>query len=130
MNNPTTEYVPGVCNINTSEVRKRRNIGYAGLTVLLVLLVPFVVFDFPVFVWLVTFIPAFLMTTGFLQAKSKFCVGYAAAEMKHTGEQAEKIADTKAVALDKQRAKKINLQALSIALLITVLYGAVGLLTN
>ncbi len=130
MGQQTNDYVPGVCNINTSEVQKRHKIGVYGLLALLLLLVLLVVFDLPAPVWLVAFVPAFLMATGFLQAKNKFCVGYASAEMQHTSAQAENITDKKAVALDKQRAKRINLQALSVALLVTVLFGTLGFFTN
>jgi hypothetical protein len=114
-------YIPGVCNINYAEIRKRRNIGLTGLAALLALLGVLFILKAPGIIWGLTFVPAFLMTTGFLQAKNKFCVGYAAAGMRHTGDKAEKVDDREAINKDKQRARSMNLQAVLIALVISIL---------
>lgn len=121
MQSETTTYTPGVCNINVSEIRRRRKIGFIGLVSLLILLAVLFILKLPPFIWATAFIPGFLMATGFLQAKHKFCVGYAAAGMRHTATDAEKITDKNAISLDKQRAKSINLQALAIGIGVAIL---------
>lgn len=122
------KYVPGVCNINAAEVEKRRRIGFVNLGALLILVGLLFAFKMPAAIWFVTFIPAFVMTTGFLQAKNKFCVGYAGAGMHHTGEKAEKTTDAKATAIDKQRARKINTHVAVIALIIAAVAVIIGTL--
>lgn len=130
MKDQSSNYVPGVCNINYAEIRKRRSIGFIGLAALLVVLTFLSILKAPAIVWTITFLPAFLMTTGFLQAKNKFCVGYAAAGMRHTAKDAEKVEDDGAVATDKQRARRMNLQVVIVALLITVASVMLGSLIN
>ena len=118
--NEETTYVPGVCNINKVEVRRRRNIGIAGLALLILLFVGMIGFKVPSPFRILLFVPAFLMTTGFLQAKNRFCVGYASASMHHTGERLEEIEEKMAIAADKAHARKMNLQVAGIAFVITV----------
>ena len=111
----STTYIPGVCNINQDEIRKRRKIGLIGLGALVVSLAGLLLLHVPALVMLLLFLPAFLMAVGLLQAKNKFCVAYAAAGMRHTGQLAEKINDNDAAARDKRRARSINMQSFGIA---------------
>ncbi|MEO5950479.1 MAG: hypothetical protein ABIQ04_03460 [Candidatus Saccharimonadales bacterium] len=119
---PTTTYIPGVCNINHSEIKKRQTIGVVGLVALVILAVVLVLLHAPLPLRLTVFFPAFLMATGFLQAKNKFCVGYASAGMYHTDDEAAKVEMKESIALDKARARKMNFQVLFIALAITALF--------
>lgn len=117
-----TNYIPGMCNINQAEIMKRRRIGYLGLAASSLLLAVFIAFDAEWWMRLVIFIPAFTSATGFLQARNKFCVGFAGANMQHADDDGEaiEITDKKSLQLDKQKAQKINLQAFGIALIATV----------
>jgi len=116
-----TNYIPGMCNINPQEIAKRRNIGYMGLVASALLLALFIGFDAPWWLRLIIFVPAFTGATGFLQAKNKFCVGFASANMQHADDgEASKITDTKSLLLDKLKARKINMQSFAIALVVTV----------
>jgi hypothetical protein len=117
-----TNYIPGMCNINPAEIAKRQRIGVIGLTATVLLLVVFISFDAPWWIRLILLIPAFTSATGFLQAKNKFCVGFAGANMHHAdGGEAVKITDTKSLLLDKIKARKINLQAFLIASIVTII---------
>jgi hypothetical protein len=119
----TGAYVPGVCNINQSEIAYRRKAGYLGLGIFIVLAAPLVLLDLPRFIRVLLFLPAFLAAIGFLQAHYKFCVGYGAAGMQNATDgdkEAQAIVDAAAKDLDKKRTRKINTQAALIAVLATV----------
>lgn len=124
---PTTTYIPGICNINHSEIKKRRLIGIIGLVLVFIFVVMFMLINIPFLFRTAIFIPAFLMSTGFLQAKNKFCVGFASAGIQHTEDETEKIIAKEAIALDKARAKKMNTHSALIAAGITSVYLLISL---
>lgn len=70
------EYVPGVCNIGPSEIRKRRQGGWLGLIATIVLWGLFLVLRVPAPWRLFLFLPAAMGATGFLQAALHFCAGF------------------------------------------------------
>lgn len=117
MNTPSTNYVPGVCNINPAEIKQRRNAGHLGVALFIVLLAVLVVLDITRWVRILLVFPAILAAIGYLQAKNKFCVGYGGAGMQHADDDpaAQQVAKD-AAAIDKKRAQKINLQAIMIGL--------------
>lgn len=125
MNQPTTSaYVPGVCNINRKEIANRRMIGYVGLAVSLVLLITLIALSLSRYYRLIIFVPAVISASGFLQAKNRFCVGYAGAG-QHNAEEgsdaAVKITDESALAKDKSKSSRINRQSFAIALAATAI---------
>lgn len=118
-----SSYVPGVCNINSAEAARRRRAGYLGLAAFAVLALALVLFDIPRLVRIILFAPAFLAAIGFLQAHYKFCVGYGAAGVQNATEgdkAAQAIINKSARELDQKRTRKINLQAVAIALLASI----------
>jgi hypothetical protein len=120
---PAEAYIPGVCNINRHEIAQRRKIGYIGTALLCVLLAVMLGLGLSRWYRVLLFFPASLAATGFLQAKNHFCVGYAAAGQQNATEGSTKattIADTVAVAADKKRARKMNIQSFSFGLLVVV----------
>ena len=120
----TSTYVPGVCNINREEIAYRRKAGHLGLTIAVVLLVGLIIIHGNRWFRIIEFFPVFLAAIGYLQAKYKFCVGYGAAGQQNAAEGSTKasiITDTVAVAKDKARAHRMNLQAAAIAVLITAI---------
>jgi predicted nucleic acid-binding Zn ribbon protein len=119
--NETTKYIPGICNINPKEVKRRRTIGIIGLIVVIAVTVILVLLNLPSLFRAIVFVPAFIMATGFIQAQSKFCVGYASAGMQHVGTNSLNIEDKEALKADKKRANKINIQALVAALVLTAI---------
>jgi len=70
------EYIPGVCNIGPAEINKRRQSGWVGLGVTILLWVAFWFFRVPAAWRLLLFFPAALSATGFLQAALHFCAGF------------------------------------------------------
>lgn len=119
--NETTEYIPGICNINPKEVKRRRTIGIIGLAIVVLAAAILILLSAPSPFKAIVFVPAFIMATGFIQARSKFCVGYASAGMQHVGADSLHIKDAEALKVDKKRAKKINIQALVVAIVVTAI---------
>jgi hypothetical protein len=70
------EYIPGVCNIGKREIRRRREGGYAGLVLMLLLLVALELFHVPRGWRFMLFFPAALTAVSFLQSGLKFCVNF------------------------------------------------------
>jgi hypothetical protein len=70
------EYVPGVCNIGPAEIRRRRQSGWIGLGMTILLWAVFLVFRVPSPWRLFLFLPAMFGATGFLQAAFHFCAGF------------------------------------------------------
>ncbi len=72
-NNMGERYIPGVCNIGKSEIKRRKQAGWAGLIIIVILLGLLVYFNAPRPWRLVIFIPAMMTAIGFLQARMHFC---------------------------------------------------------
>lgn len=124
MDDKLAAYQPGVCNINKQEINKRRKIGQAGLIVYLVALIAVSLIQVDRFYRLFLFIPAISAATGYLQARNHFCVAYAMTGLQNADEtsvEAERVSDKAAKKLDRRKALSINLQASTIAMILTVL---------
>ncbi len=67
------KYIPGVCNIGKSEIERRKQAGWSGLIITLILLGLLIYFDVPRSWRFVIFIPAMITAIGFLQARMHFC---------------------------------------------------------
>ena len=117
-----TNYVPGVCNINPQEIRRRRQSGHLGLALTVVLTAIALVLDVSWYFRIVVIIPAFLSAIGYLQAHNKFCVGYASAKQQHADDgEVVAITDKEALALDNKKTRNMNLQATIIAAFVTAI---------
>ena len=123
-------YIPGVCNINPVEIRKRRMAGRVGVVITVVLSIALLALREPWYLSLLVFFPAFMAATGYLQAHNHFCVGFASAGKQNAdkGGQAEIITDKKALALDKKKTQRMNLQAAGIAAAVTAVVIIIGFL--
>jgi len=67
------QYMPGVCNIGENEITRRKNAGWIGLIVTVILYSLFAYIEVPRFWRLLIFIPATASAVGFLQARMHFC---------------------------------------------------------
>ncbi len=67
------QYVPGVCNIGKNEIKRRKQAGWAGLIVAIVLYILLLYIGTPRILRLVIFFPATMAAIGFLQARMHFC---------------------------------------------------------
>lgn len=123
----TDAYIPGVCNINRTEIAYRQRVGYIISAIFIAMLVAMIALGVSRWARVVLFLPGLLLADCFLQAKNKFCVGYGAAGQHNANEggKATTIADTAAVAKDKKRARQINMQAAGIGLVLTLLALAI-----
>ena len=118
-----TNYVPGVCNINPQEIRHRRMIGHVGLAITVILFILILATNAPWYFRLAIFIPAFLSASGYLQARNKFCVGFANAKLQHADDDAEAVAitDKSALKKDKKKAQSINIQSTFVAAVVVAI---------
>lgn len=90
-------YIPGVCNIGKSEIKRRKQAGWIGLIATIILYGMFVYLGVPRFWRFVIFVPALISAIGFLQAYMDFCAyfglrgifNFGAAGKTDTVEQAE-----------------------------------------
>ena len=73
---PNNEYIPGVCNIGPAEINRRRQAGWLGLGVTIVLWAAFWFFKIPAPWRLLLFFQAAMSASGFLQAAMHFCAGF------------------------------------------------------
>lgn len=118
----TTYYQPGVCNINTAEIKHRRASGRRALIVTLTTVAALVSIRANYLFGLIVFIPAWAAAIGFLQARAKFCVNFAARAQYSTSDafgDTKKVTDTSDHHLDQSRARTMNVQAIMIGLGVT-----------
>ena len=124
MTTPTTNYVPGVCNINKKEITYRKKAGYFGLGLAAVMAAALLGFGLNRYLRVVLIVPVFIAAIGYLQTKNKFCVAYGASGRQNADEdssQASNVSDSHAATTDKKKAQKMNLQAAVAAVIITAL---------
>ncbi len=67
------QYIPGACNIGKSEIERRKQGGWIGLTATIILYVLLAYFETARIWRLIIFIPATAAAVGFLQARMHFC---------------------------------------------------------
>ncbi len=118
----TSSYVPGVCNINTAEIAYRRKSAHVLLAISVVMTAALLFLPITPWLRVILFAPIFLTAVCYLQVKYKFCVSYGASGKQNANEGdkvAQDIIDAASKKLDRDRTRKIKLQAAGIALVIT-----------
>lgn len=121
-------YIPGVCNINSKEIAKRRRAGFFDLGLFIVLATTMVLTGASWQMRLLVFIPAFITSVAFLQAQQKFCVAYAGAGLQNATEgstSAVKVTNSDAKKKDSLKAFYIYLQAFAISAVATAIVLAI-----
>lgn len=113
-----SEYLPGVCNIGPAEISRRRRTGHVGLAVAGGLFAVLVVVHAPPLARSLVALPAALAASGYLQARLKFCAGFASRGVFNFGEvgRTDQVDDADAHARDRARATRIGVAALTIGL--------------
>ncbi len=114
-----SEYIPGICNINYDEIRSRRNAGHFGLGLTIVVVAILIYLKAMPLLAILVFVPGFVMAIGYLQARNKFCVGFGAAGIHSAadrGADTAAVEDQEALAADKLKARRMNLQAAGVGL--------------
>lgn len=113
---PAPEYRAGACNIGPAEIAARRRSGYLGLAAAAGLAVALVAVDAPDAArWLVA-LPLAGGAIGLLQARFRFCAGYAFAGMRNLRElgAAERVEDASDRRADRRRALAISAAGLAV----------------
>jgi hypothetical protein len=103
-------YRPGACNIGPAEIARRRRAGITGLSVTAALAAGMVLLDAAPVVRLAIAAPLFFGLLGVVQARSRFCVGFAMAGIRNLGALGDqsRVDDTEARAADRRRAMVIT----------------------
>jgi hypothetical protein len=76
-------YVPGVCNIGAWEIRRRRRFAYLGFAAAAILFAVLVAIDAPAWTRLFVFLPLASGLVSWLQARRRFCAGFAVARVSN-----------------------------------------------
>ncbi|UCE13967.1 MAG: hypothetical protein JSV04_02025 [Candidatus Heimdallarchaeota archaeon] len=129
----STEYVAGSCNIGSSEITRRRRIGFIGLAVSGF---GFIIYVFSVFSLNITpffgilfILPGTVAAIGFIQARQKFCAAYGFSSVAnvsvHLGSTV-KIEDETERKKDRNKAIIISIQSILIGIVVAVLITILG----
>ena len=78
-----SNYVPGVCNINPQEIKRRRQSGHIGVAITILLIMLLIATGATWYLRIIIIVPAFIAAIGYLQARNKFCVAYASSGQHH-----------------------------------------------
>jgi hypothetical protein len=111
------EYIPGVCNIGTAEISRRRQSGWIGLGATVLLWIAFFIFRVPAPWRLFLFLPAALGASGFLQAAFHFCAAFGMRGVFNFGPEAGKTDTVEQAEFRRQDLRKARLISLYSALI-------------
>jgi len=123
------DYIPGTCNIGGSEVNRRRMVALIGLIITLSSLATSITNDASRQARLGIFIPALVMSVGWVQSRRKFCLAYGFAGTFNFGKLGaiSRVSDPVARAADRKTAIKIFAQSALYAGLVTAAVVALPL---
>jgi len=123
---PSSQYIPGTCNIGPSEIRRRKSTAILGL-VLTIISAFFLVHGHASRVSRISiFIPAMIFATGWVQSRRKFCLAFGFMGAFNFGKagQLSKVQSPADLAADRATALSILGQAALIAIVLTALIVA------
>lgn len=111
-------YQAGACNIGPAEIARRRRAGVLGVTAAIVLAAVLVLVGAPTVARLLVALPLAGGAVGLLQARFRFCVGFALAGLRNFGPLGaeERVTDAAAHRADLRRAGLVALAAIAIGL--------------
>lgn len=117
----SSEYVPGTCNIGTSEIRQRQIVALVGLALSISALIGFITTHASAQVRLGIFLPLTVASVGWVQSRKKFCLAYGfMGTFNFAGiGKLSKVADKASLAADRKTAAAILLQSLGLAAALT-----------
>lgn len=124
-----SKYIPGTCNIGPAEIKRRKQSGWLGLILTIVLGAALVWFDVSSIWWLTLFFPATMSATGFLQAYMHFCAHFGFSSIFNFGDvgKADSAQQAEFRAKDRRKAWQITIQSiligLAVALIAYALFG-------
>jgi hypothetical protein len=103
-------YQPGVCNIGPAEIARRRRAGHVGLVATLGILAALVAIGAPPVARIIVALPAAVSASGYLQARLRFCAGFASVGVFNFGDvgSTQAVLDPEARRRDRARARQIS----------------------
>ncbi len=118
-----SEYIPGTCNIGGGEVTRRRMVAILGLILTLSSTATLISNEANRQSRLGVFIPALIMSVGWVQSRKRFCLAYGFAGTFNLGSlgKISKVLDPSARAADRKMAVRIFGQSALYAALVTAL---------
>lgn len=123
MEQTKNQYVPGVCNIGSAEIEKRKQAGWAGLAAIVVLWGIFMYLSVVPAWRLLLFFPAMISATGFLQAYMRFCAYFGFASLFNFADvgKTDTVRQTEFRAQDRRKAWQIVIYSMLIGITVALL---------
>jgi heme/copper-type cytochrome/quinol oxidase subunit 4 len=120
----STGYVPGTCNIGPAEIKRRQSAAVIGFLAMVILGAILLAQHASTGLRAVIFIPAMLFATGWIQARSKFCLAFGFAGTFNFGKLGElsKIQSAEDKAADRRTALMILGRAFVLAIVLTLIF--------
>lgn len=125
MSETNSGYLPGVCNIGSREIMRRRAVGIAALVFALISgYTLYAADDLTKSARWGVFFPLFVSAIGFIQARSKFCLAYGLAGTFNFGKigDMERVFDAESKKSDRSKALVILVQSAIIAGVTTAIF--------
>ena len=121
--NDEIEYIPGECNIGTREIRRRQLIGGIGLFLTITTVFGFYHQHSSRMARFGTFLPALIMSIGYLQARKKFCLAFGFSGLFNFGNlgQSHRVISEADRETDHKAAIRLILESIALAALVTAL---------
>ena len=117
-------YVPGVCNIGAWEIRRRRRFAYLGFAAAAILFAILVVVGAPAWTRLFVFLPMASGVFSWLQARRRFCAGFAVARVSNFADDEDgrrRVEDEEAHRADIVAVRRMTRDAILIATPVAIL---------
>ena len=124
-----SDYIPGTCNIGGGEVTRRRMVALLGLILTLSSTATLISNEASRQSRLSIFLPALVMSVGWVQSRKRFCFAYGLAGTFNFGAlgKISRVSDQQARSADRIMAFKIIAQSAAYALIVTLLVIALPL---
>ena len=121
--NEEIDYIPGKCNIGTREIRRRQLIGGIGVFLTISVVFGFYHQHSSRMARFGTFLPALIMSIGYLQARKKFCLAFGFSGLFNFGNLGvtHRVSSEVDRETDRRAAVRLILQAVGLAALVTTL---------
>ena len=118
-----SEYISGACNIGPAEIKRRKQGAYLGGALYLIVSISLNASDASKSARLWVFLPAALFAVGYIQSKRKFCVAYGFLGIFNFEKlgKTTKIKVNQELKADRKYAIKLSVQALLLAIILTLL---------
>jgi len=117
------EYVAGSCNIGKGEIKRRQFVALIGLILVITTTIGLINVSAERGARLGVFVPALIFSVGFIQSRRKFCLAFGLMGTFNFGSlgKLSRVASPEDRKADRKTAISILLQALSLALTITLI---------